>query len=390
MRRAHAAGAAAALAGLLALAACSSSSTAPGTAGTASAGSAATGSLATSLATSADTWALVPASANPAYWQVLVRPATSGSWRLVTPSGVASNGGLVAASTGSALTVAVRPSENLVFTPLAATSDGGTHWSTGGPLEARVANSPDALAASGSSLAALLSDGAIETSGDAGTTWRTLAAPGAIAASPAGKECGTVTVTSVSFGAVDSTILAAGTCGTTGTGALFDHSSSGTWQRLSLPTPGQVVRLAGAAMLMRTKAGLTPLWGSTGWYAYAPLSSTTPGPTTITWGTGTSLPVTGAITASGGLADGGAWVLMPGGRAATIAAPQTPASATPQWLLLPPLPAKTTVLASGPGSSIDALAVSGATVTVWRLARASTVWSKVQTISVPVQYGSSS
>ena len=74
-----------------------------------------------------------------------------------------------------------------MFSPLAATADGGASWSTGGPIDAAVAASPDALAADGGKLAALLSDGAIETSSDAGATWSALAKPGAIAASPAGQ-----------------------------------------------------------------------------------------------------------------------------------------------------------------------------------------------------------
>jgi hypothetical protein len=48
------------------------------------------------------------------------------------------------------------------------------------------------------------------------------------------------------------------------------------------------------------------------------------------------------------------------------------------------------VLAAGPGGAVDALAVSGSNLTVWRLAGAAAVWSKIQTIGVPVQYGSSS
>ncbi len=75
---------------------------------------------------------------------------------------------------------------------------------------------------------------------------------------------------------------------------------------------------------------------------------------------------------------------MPGGQAATIGGPGQ------QWLLLPPMPAHTSVLASGPGKSVDALAVSGSTLTVWQLGRGSTVWKKAQTLSVPVQDGSSS
>ena len=76
-------------------------------------------------------------------------------------------------------------------------------------------------------------------------------------------------------------------------------------------------------------------------------------------------------------------MLLSGGRAATIGGPGQ------QWTLLPPVPAKTTVLAAGPDGATDALAVSGATLTVWRLAPEATAWSKVQAISVPIQVGSS-
>ena len=82
-------------------------------------------------------------------------------------------------------------------------------------------------------------------------------------------------------------------------------------------------------------------------------------------------------------------MLLPGGRAATVSALGTTAGG-PRWLLLPPVPAHTTVLASGPRGAVDALAVSGATLTVWRLPQAATAWSKVQTTSVPIQSGSSS
>jgi hypothetical protein len=77
-------------------------------------------------------------------------------------------------------------------------------------------------------------------------------------------------------------------------------------------------------------------------------------------------------------------VLLPGGQAATISGPGQ------QWLLLPPTPAHTSVLASGPGTSLDALAVSGSTLTVWQLDHGSTVWARTQTINVPIQLGSSS
>ncbi len=345
--------------------------------------------MATSIATAADSWAVIPMSSDPAFWQVFVRAGNSGTWNLVTPPGVAINGGIVASADGaSGLSVAVRPSQDLKFSPLAATANGGASWSNAGPIEAAVAASPDAFAADGSHLAALLSDGAIETSADAGTTWSTLAKPGAIASTPAAKGCGAVRVTSVSFGIEGTELVAGGTCGTGGTSAVFSYSPGGGWQRLSLPVSGPVLRLTGGLTLVQGKSGLSALWRGIGWYAYAPLTAT-PQAVPTNWIQSSPLPVSGSVTASGTLQDAGAWVLLPGGRAATISGLGTAAGQS-QWQLLPPVPSHTAVLASGPDTAVDALAVSGATLTVWRLPKGSTVWSEAQTIKVPIQYGSSS
>ncbi len=383
------AAAAAAAASAAALAACGSASSAAQPAAPSAAASGPAASLATSLSTAKASWAIVPVSANPTFWEVLVRPATSATWQLVTPPGVADNGGLVAAGdAGSGLTVAVRPSQDLHFTPVASTADAGANWSTDGPLSQGVASSPGALAVSGRQLAALLSNGAIEASANDGATWRTLAKPGAIAASPAGQKCGTVGVSAVSFGPIPTDVLAAGRCGATGSAGLFSYSAGHGWQRLSLPVSGQLVRLGAATALVRAKAGLTQLWLG-GWYAYAPLSPSSTTPFAADWMKSAPLPITNAVTASGALAGAtatspdGTWVLLPGGQAATIGGPGQ------QWLLLPPTPAHTTVLASGPGTSLDALAVSGDNLTVWQLDHGSTLWAKAQTINVPIQSGSS-
>ena len=320
-------------------------------------------SLATSLATAGDSWAVVPVSANPAFWQVFARPASSGSWQLVTPQGVADNGGLVAAGTGGSLTVAVRPSQALRFSPLATTANGGARWSTG-LIDAGVAATPDALAASGGQLLALLGNGTILASSDTGATWRTLAGPGAIAGSPAGRGCGAVGVRDVSFGITGSEVLAAGTCGTAST-AVFSHSASG-WQRVSLPVPGRVVRMMPGVVLAANGSRMYAEWDTaSGWAASPALTGS-------------------GVVAAGSLAADGAWVLLPGHRAATVAGPGQP------WRSLPAVPAGTAVLAAGPGGAVDALAVLGSNLTVWRLAGGAAAWSKIQTIDVPVQYGSSS
>jgi hypothetical protein len=400
VRRSALAAAVAAIASGAALAGCGSSSSSPSSAASPPASGAPAASLATTVSTAKDSWAIVPMSANPTFWEVFVRPAKSSTWQLVTPPGVADNGGLVAAAdAGSGLTVAARPSQDLQFTPVSATTDSGASWSTDGPISKAVAASPDALAVSGRQLAAVLDNGTVEASSDAGNSWRTLAKPSTIAASATGQKCAAVHVSSVSFGPVPTQVLAAGDCGTTGAAGLFSYSAGDGWQRVTLPVSGPLVRLGAGTALVQAQDGLTALWADDAlhWYADAPLSSSasptptsSPGSSAADWTASAALPVTNAVTASGGLAgatptsSGGMWALLPGGQAATIGGPGQ------QWLLLPPTPAHTSVLASGPGTALDALAVSGSTLTVWQLDRGSTVWAKAQTISVPIQLGSSS
>jgi hypothetical protein len=300
------------------------------------------------------------------FWQVFVRPAKSSAWQLVTPPGVADNGGIVAAGAGDSLTVAFRPSQDLTFSPLAISSNGGAAWSTG-LLDANVASTPDALAASGGQLLALLANGAVMTSSNAGNSWRTLAGAGALADSPTGAKCGALGVTNVAFGINQGEVLAAGTCGTAGTG-VFAYSA-GSWRQVSLPVSGRVVRMMPGVVLVTSGSRLYAAWDTaSGWQASAPLS-------------------VGAVEASGSLGPDGAWVQLPGNRAATIAGPGQP------WRSLPALPEGTAVLAAGPGAAVDALTVSGSQLdklTVWRLTASAAAWSKVQMIGVPIQFGSSS
>ena len=82
----------------------------------------------------------------------------------------------------------------------------------------------------------------------------------------------------------------------------------------------------------------------------------------------------------------GAWVLLaPAGAAATIGGPGG------GWRALPPVPARTATLATGRWrASLDALAVAGSTLTVWQAGAGRPGLDQAQTISVPIQYGSSS
>ena len=102
------------------------------------------------------------------------------------------------------------------------------------------------------------------------------------------------------------------------------------------------------------------------------------------WTTSSPLPAgSGQVLAVGTGPGPAVWVLLSGRRAVTVAGPGA------AWRQLPAPPPPTAALAAGPGGSTDALAVTGASLTVYRLTPAG-AWSKAQAITVPLQYGSSS
>jgi hypothetical protein len=338
--------------------------------------------LATSMTVAGGgTWAIVAIGGSAAdensFWELFTRPAGSTKWALDTPPGVADNGGLVASGSGSALTVAFRPSQGLTFSPLATTSDNGKTWGTG-LLDAAVAAVPDALAAEGGNMLALLGDGAIDQAGAAGANWTRLAAPGTVGASAAGRTCQVTALTAVAY-SPSGTPLAAASCARPGTVGIFARTA-GTWQAAGPAAPGgspvRVLRLTG------TTAGDTALLASgTGSAASLRAGWTTDG---TRWTTSPPLSAgSGKVLAVGTGPGSTVWVLLAGGRAATIAGPGA------AWRPLPAPPPGTAALAAGPGGTADALAVAGASLTVYRLTQAGT-WSRAQAVNVPVQYGSSS
>jgi hypothetical protein len=353
----------------------------------------ATASLSTSLTTAQGTWAIAvmggSAASHNNFWQLFVRRANTGRWSLVTPEGVADNGGLVAAGGNGSLVVGFRPSQELAYSPLATSTDAGRNW-TPGLLDAALADTPGAIAVgpSGRTLA-LLRDGTIEATqmkgegrwagGSAGAgRWTRLATLKALAASAPGRSCGLEGVSAVSFGP-DKNPIAAGTCARPGAAGVFTDAG-GTWRSagLTLPTGGRV-RVLGltaipggnAVLLAVGNSLLAAWWDGTRWTVSAPVTAD-------------------GVRALGFGPAGSAWLLLGGGRAETIAG-----AAGSAWRALPPVPAGTKVLAPPgtgtlapeTGGSYDALAVAGSRLTVWRLARGA--WGKVQQITVPVQYGSS-
>jgi hypothetical protein len=344
-----------------------------------------TAPLSTSLVTSQGTWAVTvmggSAASDNNFWQLFVRPTGASNWSLVTPGGVADNGGLVAASGtgGASLLVGFRPSQGLTFSPLATSSDTGKNW-VPGLLDAALANVPDAMAVapSGQSLA-LLQDGGIETAATAAAAtagqWSPLTSLSALAATAPGRGCGLVAVNAVTFGP-NNVPMAAGSCVRRGVAGIF-ADTGGTWQAAGPALPGgsggdqvQVLGLAatagGNAALLLAGSDLMAAWSAAGrWTVSAPIAGAE------------------SVSASGFGPGGSVWVLLGGGRAETVSGPGS------AWRALPTPPTGVATLAPGPSvDGYDALAVSGSRLTVWRLA--GTAWAKAQVINVPIAYGSSS
>jgi hypothetical protein len=364
---------------------------------------AATAPLATSL-TGADgrAWAIVVMGGSAAdennFWELFTRAAGSAQWTLVTPPGVADNGGLVAApAAGQGLDVAFRPSQGLTFSPLALTGDGGKTWGTG-LVDASVAAVPDALALGGGKMIALLGDGAIDQAATAGqpassaATWTRLAASGAIAASAAGRACQVTGLTGVSLTA-SGTPLAAASCARPGVAGVF-VADGASWRSAGPAVGGrlasqpiQVLRLTQFTGTTGTAAqsvagNMALLQAGTGHAASLLAAWTTDG---THWTTSPPLSVAGRQVLASGAGPGatGAWVLLADGRAETVAGPGAP------WRALPAPPRGTAVLAPGPAGTLDALAASGGTLTVYQLTSTGT-WHQTQAIGVPLQLGSSS
>jgi hypothetical protein len=344
--------------------------------------------LATSLTTAAGTWAVVVMGGSVAaennFWQLFVRPAGSSAWKLVTPPGTADNGGLVLAGDGTqSLITGFRPSQYLTYTPLALTRDDGQAWSSAGPLDAALADVPDALAAAPgtATLLALTAGGTAVLAAPGYTSWTTLTTQRSLAATPAGRRCGLEDLTAAAF-APPGTPLLGGTCDHPGTAGIFARTG-GTWHAAGPAIPAA---LAGqnitVSRLTQTGPGLAAL---------------------LTAGTGPAATLLAAWSAD----DGGHWTLSPplplhgaalasasfgpDGTAAVTTAHhgEIIASTGSSWQLLPPLPAGTGTLTPGPDDTADALAVNGGTLTIWRLIAGATQWTRTQVINVPIQYGSS-
>lgn len=385
----------------VALAACGSSSPAARPGSTSAAGLSRP-TLATSVTEpDGSTWAVVdmggPAASFDNFWELFALPASGGEWKLVTPAGVASNGGLVMTQNGSGTVVTgFRPSHDLTFSPLAVSADAGGAWSPQPPLSPGLANVPDSLAAnSAGRLLALTDAGDVEAGTGLGATWTRLTTLRALAASAAGRACGLTALTAVGWSPTGEPLVA-GDCSRPGAAGIFAESA-GSWAAAGPALAGSTARTGADVIGLATADGRTTAILAVGsGAASAVVAAWSPdGGAHWTLSPAMRLPAlaAGAQPSVSFFADGSAGLVLgaPAGHS-TPGQAYTIGWQAARWDTLPQLPAR-----SGPGQLAtlaataagvpQALVVNGGTLAVWQLG--SGTWTLAQTVRVTIPYGSS-
>jgi hypothetical protein len=291
---------------------------------------------------------------------------------------------VLAAQDARTLVTGIRPSLDLAFSPVTATSNGGASWSTT-PPNPGLANVPDALAAAPSGeLIAVGQDRQVQTASAGGGNWTALTSQQALATAIPARGCAPGSLTAAAF-TPSGQPLVAGTCGHAGVAGIFGYAG-GTWHPAGPALPAalagqrvQVIRLT------RTTAGDVALLeaGTTG---SVRLLAAWTGDGGQHWKLSPVASLGASYVVSASFGPGGAVAVALGdGRGLTIASPGT------TWQPLASLPAGRAVVLALPASGgTDALAADGSTLTAWRLTGSPGRWVKAQSVKVPIQYGSSS
>jgi len=348
------------------------------------------------VSTSGGSWVILPmgdlSDQKNTFWELFHATPGTSDWSLVTPPGVADNGGLVAGASAGSVVVAILPSGLLRFSPLALSSDGGKSW---GPLllPAGLAALPDALAygaaSPGAAIALTTGGRALSATGNLSSWSRLVSAAGLAPVSP---SCGVTALDAAAILPTGAPVIATG-CRRGGQVGVFTRST-GSWQSIGLTLGGSlrgstttVLRLevtgsTTTVLVSARRAGhraLVVLWrtGSAPWTESAPLAL----------GAGGSV-LSSSVSAGGALA-----VILGSPRGGRVAFDI--ASGGRLWAPLPRLPHRTTALAlpATPmtlnAEEVDAFTVDGGSLGVFALTPSGTTWVRVQSSEIPLSYGSS-
>ncbi len=322
------------------------------------------------------------------FWQLLFRPAGASTWQLVTPVGVADNGGLVADGGSTAtVTAGFEPTQDLRYSPLARSTDSGSRWSTG-ILPAGLLAEPDAVSGTPGGGALVLvrsSGGTVLASTGNLSSWRVVADRASLGATPAGRACGLVALRAVADVAGSPEV--GGSCTSPGVvGILVDRD--GGWSAAGTRLPGEAAHLEISVLRLEAGASGTRALVQAGRGRRARLLALWRAGPSDPWAVSAALLPEGPVQASGFGPSGAVVVVTRAAnpRGSVVTDVVEPGGA---WSALPPAPGGTAAVVEGPDGEVDALAVSGKVLTDYRLDAAHGAWGRLQALSVPIQYGSS-
>jgi hypothetical protein len=331
------------------------------------------------------------------FWELFLQPAGSPTWTLRTPPGVADNGGLaVAVPSPGPVTVGFLPSELLRFTPLARTTDGGRTWSPG-DLTASLVSGPDTL--SGGSpdptVALVAGSGQTVVSSPNLSGWHPLTTTKTLATSVQG--CGVQRITAV---VSDGSAPVLGVqCSRGGRiGVLFPQAATPANAGGAITWSSGGPRLAGGSTGVATVLRLEAAGASSGLNGLATVRSGRTSSLVAFWAQAPGsrwaqskrlvLPTgwtVGATAVGGGSSGVAITVLLDSGTRRRIVSVAAPGA---RWATSPVPPVGTEAVVTV-GSRLEAFAVDNSQLTVWASGPGGG-WSRIQRMTVPVPYGSSS
>jgi hypothetical protein len=350
--------------------------------------------MANALTSQTGSWAIVAMGERGqplnTFWELFFRAPTAATWRLVTPPGVADNGGLTVSvsAAGSAL-VGFEPSQLLRYSPAAVSRDDGSTWSPA-LVPVSLWAAPDALtvAPSGSGTAlALVRRGAGEVLTSSGQLldWRPLAGIG-VSGRGVDARCEATGLNAVALNSSDDPLLGTG-CRRAGQIGIF-ALVGGRWESVGPSLHGSVAQAT--TQLLRLDAsgttttalvaeerqhdtGLLGLWGSA----------------TGTWTRTLPLALGSATTVvASAVGTNGQQLVLLKNSGGHDSVDETAGPGRP-WTQLPAPPAGTVTVAPLSDGDINAFSVTGSRLRVFTLTPQGVTWTLSQRMNVPIAYGSS-
>jgi hypothetical protein len=349
--------------------------------------------LAAALTTASGSWAVVAMGQRGVplntFWQIFFRAPGAASWTLVTPTGVADNGGLtLTAALDGSVTAGFEPSQLLHYSPLARSDDDGSSW-TPSLVPASLVAGPDAVAVAGRSgpALALTRHGAGQVLASSGSLlrWAPLSGSGSLTGAAA-PGCEVEGLDAVAFGPSATPMVGTG-CGRPGQVGVF--ARDGTGWRLIGPT------LAGALAGSSTRVLRLTASGST---STALVAAAAAGHSDLlglwrspagAWSDSLPLPVgpTQRILATAVGLDGEQSVFL--SKPGTNGELEVASGPGLGWTALASPPAGTVTLALLGDGSVDAFSVNGSRLRIFTMAPHQPTWAPSQSMNVPIAYGSS-